>query len=350
MALRELLPNIYRYEDSCHVYIVRKGDRAIAIDFGTGGVLDELSSIGVSHLDWVVHTHHHRDQCEGDHLAVEQGAKIAVPEWEAHYFSEAEHFWGRRSIMHLYNMRTNFFTLRESVPVSGVLQDFTSFEWNGLTLDILPAPGHTEGGVAFVLGMDGKRVGFVGDLIRDDGQAETIHDLQYNYGGWEGMPMSMQAMDYLFQQSPDILFPSHGEPVDDPEAGIKKLTDAMRAWLAFYGGGGHDFSAAELKPVIPDVYFSKFTNANHYVVLSKSGKALFVDYGPNYGTGLVADLLHADESNRFVPHSLPELKAMGMTEVDVAMPSHYHDDHITGFAYLQRKEGTKIWCYKNMVD
>ena len=122
MAMRELLPDFFQYDDSCNVYVIRRGDRAIAIDFGTGGVLKELSAIGVTGLDWIVHTHHHRDQCVGDHLAVAQGVKLAVPEWEAHYFLEAEHFWGRRNLFHLYNMRTNYFTLRESVPVAAFLQ------------------------------------------------------------------------------------------------------------------------------------------------------------------------------------------------------------------------------------
>jgi len=350
MATREILPNLFLHDDSCNVYVIRRGDRAIAIDLGTGTILQELGGIGVSGLDWVLHTHHHRDQCEGDKLAVENGTKIAVPEWEAHYFLEAEHYWGRRSIFHLYNMRTNYFTLRESVPVARVLQDYTTFTWKDVTLEICPAPGHTQGSVAFVWDRSGQKVAFVGDLIRDDGQAETIYDLQMGYGGWEGMQQSIGAMSYLRTFDPSILLPSHGNPVLHPNEGMDRLRDAMVEWLSFYGMGNPfpDITKAQLDEVIPNVYFSKFTNANHYAILSRSGKALFVDYGPNYSVGLVSGMLHADESNRFTPHSLPELRALGMKSVDVAMPSHLHDDHITGFYYLQRKEGTRIWCYENM--
>ena len=42
--MRELLPDLFVYEDSCNVYIIRRGDRAIAIDFGTGGVLKGLNN------------------------------------------------------------------------------------------------------------------------------------------------------------------------------------------------------------------------------------------------------------------------------------------------------------------
>lgn len=354
MAMQEILPDVFLFEDSCNVYIIRRGDRAIAIDFGTGKVLDELAGIGVSGLDWIIHTHHHRDQCVGDKLAVAQGTKIGVPEWEAHYFMEAEHFFGRRSIFHLYNMRTNYYTLRESVPVSHILQDYTEFTWKDVTLEVAPAPGHTEGQIALLWDRGGQTVGFVGDLIRDDGQVESLYDLQFNYGDWSGMGQTMGALGYILTFNPAVLFPSHGGAVEKPAEASEKLIAAMRAWTGFYGGSnegeGPDVRKAQLDEVIPNVYFSKYTNANHYVILSESGKAMFVDYGPNYSNGLVSNLLHADEGNRFTPHSLPELRAMGMKSVDVAIPSHYHDDHITGFHYLVRKEGTKIWCYENMVD
>ena len=354
MALRELLPDLFLFEDSCHVYLIRRGERAIAIDFGTGRVLDELADIGVTGLDWIVHTHHHRDQCEGDHLAVAADTRLAVPEWEAHYFQEAEHFWGRRSIFHLYVMRTNYFTLRESVPVERLLQDYTTFSWQDVTLEVCPAPGHTRGQIALLWDRGSQRVGFVGDMIRDDGQVEAIYDLQVNYGGWEGMQESINAMAYLRTLAPSVLFPSHGGAVTEPDAAMARLHDAMVEWMTFYGSTvptvQPDPARAHLQEIIPDVYFSQYTNANHYAILSRSGKAFFVDYGPNYGIGLMPTQTHADESNRFTPHSLTELRALGMTSVDVAMPSHIHDDHITGFHYLVRKEGTRIWCYENMVD
>ncbi len=38
----------------------------------------------------------------------------------------------------------------------------------------------------------------------------------------------------------------------------------------------------------------------------------------------------------------------GLRFIDVAIPSHAHDDHLNGFPYLARHHGTKIWCYENM--
>ena len=54
---------------------------------------------------------------------------------------------------------------------------------------------------------------------------------------------------------------------------------------------------------------------------------------------------------RFVEHAIDKLKANhGLKSVDVAMPTHIHDDHVNGFPHLARKYGTKIWCYENMVE
>ncbi|MBM4046719.1 MAG: MBL fold metallo-hydrolase, partial [Planctomycetes bacterium] len=60
-----LLPDLYRVADTCNVYLLRDGDRAVAIDFGSGQWTTKLAAIGVKQLDYVLLTHHHRDQCEG---------------------------------------------------------------------------------------------------------------------------------------------------------------------------------------------------------------------------------------------------------------------------------------------
>ena len=74
-----LTEHLYRFEDTCAVYVVRDGSSCVLIDFGSGKILDHLRELGISKVDWILHTHHHRDQCQGDHKAVERGIPIAVP-------------------------------------------------------------------------------------------------------------------------------------------------------------------------------------------------------------------------------------------------------------------------------
>jgi len=80
---------------------------------------------------------------------------------------------------------------------------------------------------------------------------------------------------------------------------------------------------------------------------------MFVDYGSASGAhfGSFERATAVDDRIRFVEHSIDDLKSrFGMTAVDVAMPSHMHDDHLNGFPHLARHHGTRIWCYENMVD
>ena len=64
--LEKISDNLYRLEDTCNVYLIRDGNRGLLIDFGSGKILDYLPQLGVTRVDWILHTHHHRDQCQGD--------------------------------------------------------------------------------------------------------------------------------------------------------------------------------------------------------------------------------------------------------------------------------------------
>ena len=105
-GLVQLSPNLYWLRDTCDVYVLKDGSRAVLIDFGSGHVLDLLGQIGVSRVDAILHTHHHRDQCQGDSRAVSERIPIFVPEHERHLFAEAENFWRNRRIFDSTGSRT----------------------------------------------------------------------------------------------------------------------------------------------------------------------------------------------------------------------------------------------------
>ncbi len=66
----KLSDNLFLFEDTCNVYLIRSGDHALLIDFGSGHILDHLADLQIARVDWILHTHHHRDQAQGDLLAV----------------------------------------------------------------------------------------------------------------------------------------------------------------------------------------------------------------------------------------------------------------------------------------
>src|SRR6185436_16760122 len=84
--------DLFVWTDTCNVYVVRDGDAALLIDLGDGSVLDHLGEIGVNHVEWVLFTHHHREQCQGSEKLKRTGAKIAAPEMERELFEKPASF------------------------------------------------------------------------------------------------------------------------------------------------------------------------------------------------------------------------------------------------------------------
>jgi glyoxylase-like metal-dependent hydrolase (beta-lactamase superfamily II) len=80
---------------------------------------------------------------------------------------------------------------------------------------------------------------------------------------------------------------------------------------------------------------------------------MFIDYGSASGMhfSTFMEATAVSDRMRFVEHNIADLQTrFGMKSIDVAMPSHMHDDHMNGFPHLIRRYGTRIWCYENMQD
>lgn len=350
-APRRLSDNLWLFDDTCNVYVVRDGTSCILIDFGSGKILDHLGAMGVSKVDWILHTHHHRDQCQGDGRAVERGIPIAVPAHERHLFADAQNFWRNRRVFHLYYVRNDFYTLTENIPVARALADYSTFRWNKIDFYVLPTPGHTLGAITLLATIDGKKVAFSGDLMYAPGKIQTLYDTQINYGGAEGIDLAIYSLARLREQKPELLCPSHGEPLPDPDSGmaetIRRLSDYYRFW------GNEPTEENRPFAVSPHLVAHHQTTSSFYAIISNSGKAMFIDYGSASGVhfGNFERATAVTDRVRFVEHSIDHLKTnYGLKSVDVAMPSHMHDDHMNGFPHLIRHYGTQIWCYENMVD
>ena len=350
--LEKLSDNLFLFRDVCNVYVVREGSRAVLIDFGSGAVLDELAPLGIERIDWILHTHHHRDQCQGDHLANERNISIAVPAHELPYFEEVEVFWGSRQIYDIYDVRQTFFTLAQSVRTARVLEDYETFTWGSYSFFIQPAPGHTLGQIALVAQIDGVRVGFSGDLIAAPGKVQTLYDLQYAYGSADGCDYMVYSLAKMREQSCDLLCPSHGDPLRDTGPALQALEEKFRAYMQHRWSidtPTHDIGPRAILPHLLQIPGC----SNTWIVVSDSGKALFVDYGSQSLTFMYSFSVFFEAGNRLrmQEHNLDLLRAnFGVRQIDLALPSHYHDDHVNGLPYLQRHHGTRVWCFENMVD
>lgn len=351
-APQRISENLYRFDDTCTVYVVKDGTRCVLIDFGSGKILDHLSGLGITRVDHILHTHHHRDQCQGDWKAVERGIPIAVPAHEKHLFADARNFWRNRRIFHLYYVRNDFNTITEDIPVAAVLRDYSVFLWGKREFYVLPTPGHTLGSVALLTDIDGRKVAFTGDLMYAPCKILNLYDTQINYGGSEGIDLGIYSLARLRELKPQMICPSHGDPLPDPDAAIGQTVSKLTDYYRFQTGNA---PAEEGMPaaVSRHLVAHHMTTSSFYAIISDSGKALFIDYGSASGThfGNFERATAATDRIRFVEHSIARLKReYGLKSVDVAMPSHMHDDHMNGFPHLIRHFGTNIWCYENMKD
>ena len=351
---RKISENLFVLEDTCNVYLIRDGDHGLLIDFGSGMILKHLAELGVRTIDWILHTHHHRDQAQGDALAVERGIPIAVPAHERHLFEGAERFWENRRVFELYQVRNDFFSLTSNVPVAASLYDYETFRWRGHEFLVQPTPGHTIGSISLVATVDGRKTAFSGDLIYAPGKVQTLYDLQYYYAEHEGVDFSIYSLAKLAALRPELLCPSHGREFADPIIGMQELSTKLRTWFRYWHPGGSP-PTIDYEPVqiTPHVFAHPQAASTFYAIISDSGKAMFIDYGSASWDFFQSfrDATDTYDRMRFVEHAIDKLRSQhGLKSIDVAMPTHIHDDHVNGFPYLARKHGTKIWCYENMRE
>ena len=349
--MQQLSENLFKFVDTCNVYVLRRGTRAVLIDFGSGDILDQLADIGVEQVTDVLMTHHHRDQAQGLQRAVEAGACIWVPGAEKELFTAVERHWQSRAVRNNYNVREDRFTITKSVPVTGTLPEYRTSWYGGRPFTVVPLPGHTVGSVGLITRVDGRRVAFTGDLIAGPGKLWSLAATQWSYAGAEGLAATVLSLHDLRDRKPDAVAPSHGDVIDDVNPAIDLLTERLERLL--HVRGEHlDVLERRNRPyeqVLPHLLCNRTAHAMSYVILSNSGKALMVDFGYDQYYGVPAGYDRA--SRRPWMYTIPVLrKSFDVTRIDAVIPTHYHDDHVAGFNLLREVEGAQVWAAENFAD
>ncbi len=362
-ALERVSEHLYRLRDTCNVYLLVDGEGGLVIDAGSGAIAGRLGEVGVDRIEWVLHTHHHRDQCWGTPRLQASGARVAVPEYERHLFDAAEAYWQTRRTFDNYDSRNTFFTSGVDIPVDGVLEDYEKFVWRSYEFEVLPAKGHTFGSSCLIAEIDGRRIAFTGDLVGRGGTLYQLHAMEYIYGGLEGLMFTMQSIRALARRRIDMGLPSHGDPIEDPAGDFRRLERKLVRAAQL----GRGLAIAPATPVPESAYLPEprlvpiskhllwggiWTCSNFYVLLSDNGKALFIDYGHAYTPHMHIGADHeGPESMRFVEHHLDELaEDYGVQSIDVVIPTHIHDDHTCGIPYLQRHLGVACWALEEVAQ
>jgi glyoxylase-like metal-dependent hydrolase (beta-lactamase superfamily II) len=348
---------IFRITDVVNVYVI-VGDAvpgaertAIAVDFGSGLVLDQLSDLGVDRITDVLMTHHHRDQAQGLQRAVAAGVRIHVPPVEQDLFAEASEFWRTRPMYNDYVLRQDKFTILESVPVYDLVPEYRTATYAGIDVEVVPTPGHTTGSVSYLVRRDGHTYAFTGDLIYAPGKVWSLAATQWSYTENEGPAMTVLSAYQLMERELDALLPSHGDVMDAPNAALALLIARMEAYIESRRSEPWDLRAHLYQPyghLTEHLLHNRSSHSLSYVLLSRDGAALIFDFGYDVTTGMPGGVDRA--SRRPWLASIPALRReYGVTRIDAVLPTHYHDDHVAGMNLLRDVEGTEVWAPENMA-
>jgi glyoxylase-like metal-dependent hydrolase (beta-lactamase superfamily II) len=335
MAALELPVGVTCVRDTCNVYVLRSGTDAVLVDFGSGEVLDRLGELGIERVTDVLLTHHHRDQVQGLARAVAAGARVWAPPFEAHLIAGIDRHWQSRPLDVDYDLSEDRFSLLDAVPIAGTVDEYRTTRYGDFEIFTLPTPGHTLGSVTYIVAAGGRRLAFTGDLVFGDGRAWSLAATQWTYSGVEGQESTIVSATELAKLEPDVLLPSHGEPISAPQSALATLAGRVGELVALRITGEWGLPGrleTPLEAITPHLLRNRTTFASSYVLRSETGAALGLDFGYDMAAW-----------------RRPLLWSIEGEELDAVITTHYHDDHVAGLNLLRAVKGTRVWAPANVA-
>ncbi len=352
----EAFPNLFVWTDTCNVYVLRDGDAAILIDLGDGSVLEHLPQIGVQRVEWLLLTHHHREQCQGAIQIDRSVTKVAAPKAEQALLETPTEFrkW-HPSLGDTYSVHGASYVRppRQPIAVDVPLEPEQRFTWRGSELVCLETPGHSPGSMTYRLEQDGKTIAFTGDVMHDGAKMTTWFDTEWDYGFAKGIDTLIDSVSLLIDQQLDRAFPSHGPAIEDPQSQLAIYREKLAVFRESYVRGYPVFDSTEedrdsistptavplINQVTPHLYkLSHQTQGKNFaIIVSDSGKGLILDCG------------------LFPKPTLEEIivgmrEHLGLKQIDAFWISHMHGDHFLLGPTLKRRYAAKAWTLDRIVD
>ncbi len=326
--------------DVCNVYLIRRQEGILAVDFGRGGALGVLAGAAP---EWIMHTHFHRDCAIADLRAAAAGTKILVPADERHFFDRAGELWRARLENPGISAYSDRFSPTRDIPVSRTVSGGEEFLWRDLRFEVIDSPGHTRGSVSFLVEIDGKRVAFCGDLIHSPGRMLTYWDLQWNYlspilsrqpdgrivemGMDQGTKPAIRSLVALAEERPDVLCPAHGEVMSEPDAAISLLRTRLEGLYELTLRKTWHESPPVPRQLLPHLYYLGTTS---FAIARDDRRILLVD---------------ADGGNSEA--ICDSIRKFGLGKIEVGIATHFHPDH-AGFQKLLEIEKFQVWADDHM--
>ena len=224
----QLSHHLYVHHGHVNTGILRDGNRALLIDASGNTLHTTLAELGITTVEHILFTHHHRDSVSG--FPIPDDARVGVPAKGREWFSHVEAFWHEPKYRwHLYNYRPHNLMLANSIRVTDTYTEGAQIAWGAASLTVLETPGHTDESVTYLIDVDDKRFAFCGDLIYDEGTLWELYSLQKgqqtsDYHGFLGARNELtESLEKIRGASPTALIPTHGVVMNTPDRAIDTL-------------------------------------------------------------------------------------------------------------------------------
>ena len=355
MKFTQVAKDIYLFPDICNVYVIKSGELGLLIDLGTGDVLDHLKEIGINKIEWVLFTHHHREQTQGYPRLKNTGAKVAVPEVEKALFETPMNF--RKMAPALSDAFTVHGASYVRPGITPIKADKTfakmdDFTWQGIELWCVETAGNSPGSLSYITKKEGEWIAFTGDVMLQGSKLHTWFDTEWDYGFSKGIYALYNSLGQLEGYPLKKMLPSHGPIIENPLPQLQALRNTLREFNKLYLRGwevstfaGADQDRVSQPTTVPHVWqvtkhLFKFRGPefwpNFHMILADNGHALIVDCG-----------LFKKE---FLDKSIALMKErLGLKQIDVVLVTHMHGDHCLEAPHLRDMHGAKIWTMNRVV-
>ncbi len=355
----ELARDVFLWKNTCNVYVLRDGEAALLIDLGDGSVLEALGEIGVRSVEWVLLTHHHREQCQGATKLRGMNAKVACAESERAFFESPAEFRKMRPTLNDAHSVYGASYLRppvEPVKVDRTFARMDDFTWRGREFVCLHTGGNSPGHMSYMLRDDRHGAGwlaFSGDVMLDGAKMHTWFDTEWDYGFARGLYELGNSAGLLAGYDPALLLPAHGPVMRDGRAQLLAYVEKLKRLAELYVRG-YDiqrFAACDQDTV------SRPTAVPHiWQVTPHLFKFRGPDYWPNFhlllagnGSALLIDCGLFDRA--FLDKALARMKeTLGLNAIEAVFVTHMHGDHALDAEHVRRKHGAQLWTMEGVAD
>ena len=362
MEAQPLARNLFLLSGAVNTGVLVAGENALLFDCCDRVTPARLRALGVQQVEKILCTQHRRPNVAGAYSFVapewegSSPAALVVPAREAHLFEDVAAYWSDpANRWHIYHHQPGPQVLALPLSVSDGVGEGDTIEWRGHVIRVLETPGATDGSVSYLVESDGATYAFCGDVLCGPGQVWDLYSLQkglggtLDYHGFLGNRRRLAAsLRKLAACGAQVLIPSHGRPIAEPQAAIaltlERLEAAWRNFAAISALHYHlpglladvrddpqRMSPAETAQPPP---FIRRCGSTSFVIVSETGAALLVDCGDPAVIETVRGWLHDG--------TIRALEGCWVT--------HYHDDHVDALSRLRAELDCPIVSEQHMAE